>query len=501
MVKDSGLLERLKEYGKSDYYPFHMPGHKRQIGGMFAREFPNPFSIDITEIDGFDNLHHPEGILRESMEWAARVYGADRTYYLVNGSSCGILSAICGTTNNSDTILMSRNSHKSAYHGVFLNHLQAMYIYPHLLTNTCVQGGLLPDEIEDMLKTNVEISTVFVVSPTYDGIVSDIKTIANICHNYKIPLIVDEAHGAHFRYGKDLPVSALELGADVVIQSVHKTLPSLTQTALLHVKEGYVDVEKIERYLHIYQSSSPSYVLMAGIENCIRYMEGSGKQAEQTERMQAELSGRERMEMLLEKVKKLRAELSQMKNLSILGPEVIGEAGVYDLDLTKLIILTGGTDLTGARLERILRERYHLEMEMCTDNYVTAILSVMDTDEGIGRLRDALLEIDGELCGQKSTEGRLDTAAFLPDIRMTIYEAVNKEKETVALADSAGRISGEYVYIYPPGIPIAAPGEVLKQEIIDTVLRYREMGLAVQGLKDESLRTIDVIEERKPWEK
>ena len=351
------------------------------------------------------------------------------------------------------------------------------------------------------MKTNVEISTVFVVSPTYDGIVSDIKTIANICHNYKIPLIVDEAHGAHFRYGKDLPVSALELGADVVIQSVHKTLPSLTQTALLHVKEGYVDVEKIERYLHIYQSSSPSYVLMAGIENCIRYMEGSGKQAEQTERMQAELSGRERMEMLLEKVKKLRAELSQMKNLSILGPEVIGEAGVYDLDLTKLIILTGGTDLTGARLERILRERYHLEMEMCTDNYVTAILSVMDTDEGIGRLRDALLEIDGELCGQKSTEGRLDTAAFLPDIRMTIYEAVNKEKETVALADSAGRISGEYVYIYPPGIPIAAPGEVLKQEIIDTVLRYREMGLAVQGLKDESLRTIDVIEERKPWEK
>ena len=157
--------------------------------------------------------------------------------------------------------------------------------------------------------------------------------------------------------------------------------------------------------------------------------------------------------------------------------------------------------MTGARLERILRERYHLEMEMCTDNYVTAILSVMDTDEGIGRLRDALLEIDGELCGQKSTEGRLDTAAFLPDIRMTIYEAVNKEKETVALADSAGRISGEYVYIYPPGIPIAAPGEVLKQEIIDTVLRYREMGLAVQGLKDESLRTIDVIEERKPWEK
>ena len=500
-MKENRLIDRLKEYSRSDFYPFHMPGHKRQIENGVGAEFPAPFSIDITEIDGFDNLHHAEGILRESMEWAASVYGADKTYYLINGSSCGILSAISGCVVAGGKILVSRNCHKSVYNGIFLNHLESEYIYPQFIDNFGITGGLSANDVDNLLARYPEIQAVLVVSPTYEGIVSDIAAIADAAHRHNVPLIVDEAHGAHFRYGKDLPVSALELGADVVIQSVHKTLPSLTQTALLHVKEGYADVEKIERYLHIYKSSSPSYVLMAGIENCIRYMEGSGKQAEQTERMQAELSGRERMEMLLEKVKKLRAELSQMKNLSILGPEVIGEAGVYDLDLTKLIILTGGTDLTGARLERILRERYHLEMEMCTDNYVTAILSVMDTDEGIGRLRDALLEIDGELCGQKSTEGRLDTAAFLPDIRMTIYEAVNKEKETVALADSAGRISGEYVYIYPPGIPIAAPGEVLKQEIIDTVLRYREMGLAVQGLKDESLRTIDVIEERKPWEK
>ena len=207
------------------------------------------------------------------------------------------------------------------------------------------------------------------------------------------------------------------------------------------------------------------------------------------------------MELLLENVKKLRADLSQLKHLSILGPEVIGRAGVYDLDPTKLIILTSGTDLTGVELDGILRERYHLEMEMCTDSYVTAILSVMDTDEGIGRLRDALLEIDKELNEQESTEVRLNAAAFLPDIRMTIYEAVNAGKETTALADSVGRISGEYMYLYPPGIPIAAPGEVLKQEMIDTVLRYREMGLAVQGLKDESLMTIEVIEERKSWEK
>lgn len=504
MGMDSGLLERLKEYGETDVYPFHMPGHKRRIDEVFAREFPNPFSIDITEIDGFDNLHHPEGILKASMEWAAKVYGADRTYYLVNGSSCGILSAICGTTNNSDTILMSRNSHKSAYHGVFLNHLRAIYIYPQLLENTCVQGGLLPGEIEDMLKTNVEISSVFVVSPTYDGIVSDIKTIAKVCHNHKIPLIVDEAHGAHFRYGKDLPVSALELGADVVIQSVHKTLPSFTQTALLHVKEGYVNVEKIERYLHIYQSSSPSYLFMAGTENCIRYMEG---QYPEPGSELVELTGWTRMDLMLGKVKRLRQDLKKLKNLSIMGPEVIGKAGVYDLDVTKLIISTAGTSLNGAELDKILRSRYHLEMEMCTDCYVTAILTVMDTDEGLGRLRDALLEIDRELEGQKEQKQQnqkaivLEAATSVPEIRMTIFDAVNEKMNVIPLEDSAGRVAGEYVYIYPPGIPIVVPGEVLKPEILETIRRYQQMELAVQGLKDESLRTIKVIEEEKLWEK
>lgn len=353
MLKKTGLLDRLIEYGNTDAYPFHMPGHKRQAGAEFAKRFPNPYSIDITEIDGFDNLHHPEGILKESMEWAAEIYEADRTYYLVNGSSSGILSAICGTTNNSDTILMSRNSHKSAYHGVFLNHLRAMYIYPQFLEDCCAQGGLLPDEIEDMLKTHVEISAVFVVSPTYDGIVSDIKTIAKTCHNYKIPLIVDEAHGAHFRYGEELPVSALELGADVVIQSVHKTLPSFTQTALLHVKKGYVDVEKIERYLSIYQSSSPSYLFMAGIENCLNYMEEAGRQ---------------KMADLTSKVLELRDKLGQLKHLKIMGREVIGNAGVYDIDITKLFISTAGTCLSGVDLNNILRTRYHLEMEMCTDS-------------------------------------------------------------------------------------------------------------------------------------
>lgn len=247
------LLDRLMEYGESDAYPFHMPGHKRQAGAGFAGDFPNPFSVDITEIGGFDNLHHPEGILKESMEWAGNVYGADQTYYLVNGSSCGILSAVCGSVSHGGTILMSRNCHKSAYHGVYLGHLRAEYIYPQTIPEFGIQGGLSPEDVRRLLITHPETEAVLVVSPTYDGIVSDIGAIAKIVHEWGIPLIVDEAHGAHFPFGGEarFPVSALELGADVVIQSLHKTLPSLTQTAVMHVNAGFADISRIDRYVHI----------------------------------------------------------------------------------------------------------------------------------------------------------------------------------------------------------------------------------------------------------
>lgn len=495
MKLDGGLLERLKLYSEGDWYPFHMPGHKRQ-----PMVFPNPFSIDITEIDGFDNLYHMEGILKESMEWAAKIYGADRTYYLVNGSSCGILSAICGTTHNSDTILMSRNCHKSAYHGVFLNHLRVRYIYPQLLTDSCVQGGLLPDEIRRMLKTHGDIKMVFVVSPTYEGIVSDIKTIANICHLHKIPLIVDEAHGAHFTYGEEFPVSALELGADVVIQSVHKTLPSFTQTALLHVKKGYVDLERIERYLQIHQSSSPSYLLMAGIENCIAYMSGPG-------RMQAD--------ELARRLEGMRGRLKGLKHLKVMGREAVGKGGVYDLDLSKMVVLTGTTGMSGVQLDGILRERYHLEMEMCNRDSVTAITTVMDTQEGLWRLEEALFSIDGELekgqepgsaqepgGGQEPEDSRKPGNGGNPaETAMTIFEAMEGKTVSVRLSMSVGRVSAEFVYVYPPGIPILVPGEVVERETVEKIEEAKRLGLSVQGAKDDGLTMIEVVEDGKRWEK
>nr|WP_314463849.1 decarboxylase [uncultured Clostridium sp.] len=489
MSQKTDLLEKLKEYGSSDFYPFHMPGHKRQWKQLFGKKFINPFSIDITEIDGFDNLHHPQGILKESMNWAAKVYKSDRTYYLVNGSSCGILSAVSGTVSRGGTILMSRNCHRSAYHGVFLNDLKTEYIYPQLIREFGLQGGILPEEMEEMLKNHPEVEAVLVVSPTYDGIVSDVRKLADIVHKFDLPLIVDEAHGAHFSFGKGegFPVSAIELGADVVIQSLHKTLPSLTQTAVMHVKGGYVNMDRLDRYVHMYQTSSPSYVLLASVDNCIGYMDEQGRGC---------------MKEFFEKIKGLREGLKGLSSLKLLNEQVKGQSGVYDVDLSKLIISTRESNLTAAELNYLLREEYHLEMEMCGPDYVTAILTLADTNEGYERLSKALLDIDSRAeketrvysCRINNSEEYGDLKVK-PEHRATIAQGMNSPRSKVLLRDAADRVSAEFVYIYPPGIPIITPGEVLKKELIDLIITYKDMKLPVQGLEDEYAEHIYIMDD------
>ena len=503
MRQEELLINRLAAYARSDMYPFHMPGHKRRTGpeesfmNSCTDSFTNPFAVDITEIEGFDNLHHPEGILKDSMKWAADVYGADQTYYLINGSTGGILAAVCGSVPRGGRILVSRNCHKSVYHGICLNQLKTSYVYPQEIEGLGIQGGITAEDVDRMLNRYMDTQAVLIVCPTYDGIVSDIEAIARIVHRAGLPLIVDEAHGAHFRYDAMFPVSALDLGADVVIQSVHKTLPSLTQTALLHIKcnrpDGgcYADRERIDRYIHMVQSSSPSYILMASIENSIYQMEQTdtapyGKQ-----------------------LHRLRRRLGQMRHLRLADTGLIGQAGIRDLDISKIVVSTRGTCLypavdgltgfTGAHLDDILRREYHLEMEMCGADYVTAITTVMDSGEGLERLGDALTRIDTQLtdAGYKP-DGRSGNQKSVYSMRcdtaMSMGEAMEEKMASVGLEDSAGCISGEFVYIYPPGIPIVAPGEWISRPILEVILEYRDKGLPVQGPADQSLRTIRVVQ-------
>ena len=503
MRQEELLINRLAAYARSDMYPFHMPGHKRRTGpedsfmNSCVDSFTNPFAVDITEIEGFDNLHHPEGILKDSMKWAADVYGADQTYYLINGSTGGILAAVCGSVPRGGRILVSRNCHKSVYHGICLNQLKTSYVYPQEIEGLGIQGGITAEDVDRMLNRYMDTQAVLIVCPTYDGIVSDIEAIARIVHRAGLPLIVDEAHGAHFRYDAMFPVSALDLGADVVIQSVHKTLPSLTQTALLHIKcnrpDGgcYADRERIDRYIHMVQSSSPSYVLMASIENSIYQME-------QTD-----------MAPYGKQLHKLRRRLGQMRHLRLADTGLIGQAGIRDLDISKIVVSTRGTCLypaedgltgfTGAQLDDILRREYHLEMEMYGADYVTAITTVMDSGEGLERLGDALTRIDTQLtdAGYKPDGRRGDQKSVYSmrcDTAMSMGEAMEEKMASVGLEDSAGCISGEFVYIYPPGIPIVAPGEWISRPILEVILEYRDKGLPVQGPADQSLRTIRVVQ-------
>ena len=490
------ILEQLKTYSASDYYPFHMPGHKRNRveGEGLAEKFPNPFSIDITEISGFDDLHHPEGMLLESMKQAAAIYGADESCYLVNGSSGGILAAVSGCVKRGGKILIGRNCHKSVYNGVFLNCLWAEYVYPQFIEELGINGGILPEDVETALSRCPDIQAVLIVSPTYDGIVSDISRIAETVHKKGIPLIVDEAHGAHFPFGREwgFPASALDMGADVVIQSLHKTLPSFTQTAVLHMKKKFLGQEKMERikqFLTIYQSSSPSYLFLAAAEQCILYMNGPG---------------RSRLGWLFKEMEKFRQKTAHLSLLRVPGREWVGKKGVYDMDLSKILIYTGNTGKSGAWLGEKLRREYHLELEMCAPQYGLALTSLWDREEGLERLYQAVTEIDSELASEASVPGRADNPlydrgsiyddmTFHMKAAYSIFQAQEMPAEEVLLSACSGRAAAEYVYLYPPGIPCLVPGEVITDEMVQKILRYEKMGFSVHGLKNNGNYRLKVL--------
>lgn len=505
--KQPGLLERLTEYAGSDAYPFHMPGHKRrEITDGIPGGFPDPYGIDITEIDGFDNLHHAEGILKDAMETAAAIYGADRSWYLVNGSTCGILSAVFAATENGGKILTARNCHKAVYHAICLNRLEAEYLYPEEITEFGINGGIRAEDVRKALEKDAmhcagnsgdvrgkitKIQAVLITSPTYEGVVSDIRAIADAAHEYGIPLIVDEAHGAHLEYADQchsFPKSALEYGADIVIQSLHKTLPCFTQTAILHVKGKLVDQDRVSRYLSMFQTSSPSYLFMAGMERCIRYMDGDGR----NEMIRYE----KRLERFMERMEGLQV-------LEVLDREICGKyRTVAGWDPSKIVVSTmSAEDFHGEELAETLRRKYHLEMEMTAPEYVIAMTSLMDTEEGFERLGTALLEIDGALRrrmepeqqkekGEPKEKERCETPEATeskvshPIRRTLICEAMDADTERTALQDMVGKVSAEFVYLYPPGIPIIAPGEVFTDAIVEKIMAYKAAGLLVQGPAD-----------------
>ena len=483
------IYEKLKAYSDSDYYGFHMPGHKRKMHMSWDAD---PYTVDITEIEGFDDLHHAEGILKEAQERAARIYHADETHFLVNGSTVGILSAIAGVTNKGDQILVARNCHKSVYHAIYMNELNPVYLYPRFDSELQLNIEISAEDVRRALNRYPQIRAVMIVSPTYDGIVSDVAEIAKAAHEKGLPLIVDEAHGAHFGFGGGFPENAVKLGADAVIMSLHKTLPSFTQTALLHLTSDLIDEKRVERYLSIYETSSPSYIFMAGMDSCIRLIAEHGQQ------LFAEY--RQRLTDFYEKT-------ADLKYLHVMQNEDLSIEEAFDWDDSKLVIFAERAGMTGDELHQILLKKYHLQMEMVSGYYVLGMTSLMDEDEGLERLAGALHEIDAKVAEDVSNGNKIlnnptsdeKYHSFIEKIyqkyprEMQIYQAEELPYKEVTLEEAVGNMSADTIYLYPPGIPMIVPGEIITKRLADNIEECLSLGLRIEGSSDVQEKILKIV--------
>lgn len=486
------LFSELKAYGESDYYAFHMPGHKRNPDSGPLSEV---YQFDITEIDGFDNLHQADGIIKEAQERAAALYHSKETYFLVNGSTSGILTAISSIAGRGGKLIIARNCHKSVYHGAFLNHLKLEYICPDIVEEFGISDGIKAEQVEKKLEeiaakegipvaqTGSVVAGIVITSPTYDGILSDVRGIVRTAHSYGIPVIVDQAHGAHFGFHPAFPESAVTEGADLVIHSVHKTLPAPTQAALLHCNSSIIDSEVIRKYLKIYQSSSPSYLLMAGIDTCMEIVEREGK---------------ERLERLLFYRMELTKEVKKLRYIRIYPSMVEQKKNGRDVSMDfvsgteepgRILISVKGTKFTGQQLYDALRESYHLQMEMCASDYVIAILSMMDRKEGFERLSMALVQIDRELCEREKELTGYNEEIFMayqeyqPEAVYEMSDVFMAVSHYIPLGEAQEKIAADFVNLYPPGIPILVPGEKIDDRIIRMIKSYLDKGYTVQGIE------------------
>ncbi len=489
---ETTILNGLIAYNTEGAYPWHMPGHKRRLNTIFPDQVAHPFAIDVTEVGDLDEMHHPTGIIKQAFDRASRIYGSTQSYYLVNGSTCGILAAISSVCNPGDKIVVARNCHKAVYHAIRLLRLRSVYVMPDWNEKLQMFGGVSPDTVKKSLKMHPDAKAVLIVSPTYEGVVSDVEKIAKISHKFNLPLIVDAAHGAHFEYMANVnetlsttdynhvPDPAIRLGADIVVESLHKTLPAMTQCGILHYKSGLVKQERLEEYLSVYQSTSPSYVFMATMEACI-------------EKMDHERDG------LFIVYKQLLAEyrkkFASLQHIHLVQESDFKKNSVYDYDDGKLVFVVdkcgimqeqGLKVINGVTLGEMLHKEYGQAMEMAAGNYVIAMTSVADTKEAFEALYLAMEAIDSQLTNltEVADNNNEDGISYAigAERRMTIAEAKEGAITQVPMDEAQGCVSGEYIYIYPPGIPLVVPGEVLSKELIAEIKKAVRLGLNTKGI-------------------
>lgn len=463
------LYDKLKMYSESGVYPFHMPGHKRNpmlCDGIM------PYEIDLTEIDGFDNLHNAESCILEVQNLAEKLYNVKKAFLLVNGATGGILSAVRAMTDRGDKVIVARNSHKSVYNALELCGLTPKYIVPKVDKEFGINCSITPSQAEKAIRENPDAKLLIITSPTYEGAVSDIKEISRIAHLHNVSVLVDEAHGAHFPFSDSFPVEAIQCGADVAVASLHKTLPSLTQTALLLTSNEEL-INPLAENLAIFETSSPSYVFMSSIEKCLDFCKNTKAFDEYIIRLNS-----------------FDEKCRELKNIKVLccGNDNIKNHNFFDFDISKITVSVKGLNINGVQLADKLRNDFKIEPEMVCSDYVLLITTVCDTDEGFARLVNALQIIDSECSAKELNYNNLLLSQ--PRIALNPCDCSGKDGEFCLLEHSVDKISLEYVWAYPPGIPIVAKGEVITQEIVDTIFMQIENGINVYSTKGKVPREI-----------
>jgi arginine/lysine/ornithine decarboxylase len=461
---EAPIYETIKKLNIENNYPLCMPGHKRNKA-FFA---PYIEDFDFTEIGDNDNLHHPTGVIAQAQENFAKLMQCDECIMLVNGASSGILTAITAVVKEGDYVLVASNCHKSVTNALVISGAKPVYINPEIGENG-ISGGVSAKKVAKAFE-KYPIKAVILVSPTYEGIVSDIQAIADVAHSHNAVLIIDEAHGAHFAFNSAFPMPAIRLGADISIESWHKTLPTFNQSALLCVNKERVDFEKIRQAFSLTTTTSPSYIILSQMDYTLKML----------------MENKEYFEDYVKTLLEIKLYLSSCKNLELVRFK--GSCGVFAEDISKLVFVINA-DITGSEISDILKEKYGFQLELAAPHHIIAMTSVADYDEMLWSFADAIKEINDTLEYKKYSMEYKTEDIICPDI--TPREAFYAKKKLCKLSEAEGEIAVEAVIPYPPDIPLIAVGECISGEKISRIEEYLKNGTEVLGLYDGCVKVTE----------
>ncbi|KXZ14803.1 arginine decarboxylase [Bacillus nakamurai] len=483
---ETPLYSGLKKHANRQPVQFHIPGHKKGAGmDPEFRQFigENALSIDLINIEPLDDLHAPKGMIKEAQELAAEAFGADHTFFSVQGTSGAIMTMVMAVCGPGDKIIIPRNVHKSIMTAIVFSGAVPIFIHPEIDDELGISHGITLESAERALTEHPDAKGLLVINPTYFGVAADLSSIVKLAHSYSVPVLVDEAHGVHIHFHDQLPLSAMQAGADMAATSVHKLGGSLTQSSILNVREGLVSKDRVQSILSMLTTTSTSYLLLASLD---------------VARKRLATEGRQLLEDTIILANQTRERLNQIEGIRCVGAEITGSKAAFSYDPTKLIISVKNLGLTGHDVEKWLRESYNIEVELSDLHNILCIFTPGDRADDADRLVNALAEISKRASANEFAHKQ--TEVLLPEIpllAMTPRDAFYANTEIVPLKESAGRIIAEFVMVYPPGIPIFIPGEIITEENISYIFKNLDAGLPVQGPEDATLEMIRVIKEQK----